>query len=295
MTIQIDAAVNPGNSGGPVIDIEGNHVVGIAFMHTADAQNMCNMIPEFTIQHYLKEFEKTGKFNGVCDLGITYTNLDNKTQQRVFLGNNEHNLKSGALVYVSSNLSIKPGDILHSIDGTKIQNDGTISMSDTYEILDQEDMEEKVPYWHILRTKHPGDKINIVLYRKGITHSLKIRLYTGPNWLVPRTNNHISLDYYELNGFVFQALNHYHIISSKNWRLIQYKDSFKDFDDHEIVVLVDVKPNESTEGFKKTSTMILISVDSVKVKNLSHLRELTKKGTIMLLFEQDIIFAVEKN
>jgi len=295
MTIQIDAAVNPGNSGGPVIDIEGEHIVGIAFMHTSDAQNMCNMIPEFTIQHYLKEFEKTGKFNGVCDLGIKYTNLDNKTQQKVFLGKDEHGLKSGALVCASSNLSIKVGDVLHSIDGTKIQNDGTISMSNTYEILDETHMEEKVPYWHILRTKNPGDKIGLVIYRKGISQSLNIRLYTGPNWLVPRTHNHISLDYYEINGFVFQALNHYHIGPSKNWRLLQHKDSFKDFDDHEIVILVDVKPTESTEGFPKTPDMILMSIDGVKVKNLAHVRELTKKGIVMLIFEQDIMFAINSN
>jgi len=288
MTIQIDAAVNPGNSGGPVIDITGEHIVGIAFMHTKDTQNMCNMIPEFTIQHYLKEFENTGKFDGVCNLNIKYSKLDNSTQQKVFLNNN----KTGVLVTRSNDLSIKVGDVIHSIDGIKIQNDGTVAMSDTYEICDESEMVEKVPFWHILRTKNPGDKVNIEISRKGI-HNVKVRLYTGPNWLVPRLYKHISLDYYDLNGFVFQALNLYHIDPSKNWHLVKYKDSFKDFDSQEIVILVEVRPTESTEGFPLIPDMQLLSIDGVEVQNLEHLREMTKKGIVTMRLEPDIIFAVD--
>src|SRR5205814_803884 len=56
LQVQIDAAVNPGNSGGPVFS--GEKVVGIAFQGY-DRQGMGYMIPMPIIRHFLTE-----AFNG---------------------------------------------------------------------------------------------------------------------------------------------------------------------------------------------------------------------------------------
>jgi S1-C subfamily serine protease len=52
LRIQIDAAINPGNSGGPAIS--DNRMIGLAFSHLANAENISYIIPNEEIELFLK-------------------------------------------------------------------------------------------------------------------------------------------------------------------------------------------------------------------------------------------------
>src|SRR5437762_8054380 len=53
LRIQIDAAINPGNSGGPAV--VGNQMVGLAFSHLSNSENIGYIIPCEEIELFLKD------------------------------------------------------------------------------------------------------------------------------------------------------------------------------------------------------------------------------------------------
>lgn len=63
--VQIDAAINSGNSGGPAFNDKGN-CVGIAFqsLKHEDAENIGYVIPTPVIMHFIQDYEKNGAYTG---------------------------------------------------------------------------------------------------------------------------------------------------------------------------------------------------------------------------------------
>lgn len=61
---QVDAAINSGNSGGPVL--MGDHVVGIAFQCLTSGENIGYIIPVPVINHFLEDLERNGRYTGEC-------------------------------------------------------------------------------------------------------------------------------------------------------------------------------------------------------------------------------------
>eukprot|EP00884_Botryococcus_braunii_P012079 jgi/Botrbrau1/20872/Bobra.0135s0007.1 len=68
--IQIDAAINSGNSGGPAFNSRGE-CVGIAFqsLRHEDAENIGYVIPNPVMEHFLNDFDKHGKYTAFPSLG----------------------------------------------------------------------------------------------------------------------------------------------------------------------------------------------------------------------------------
>src|SRR5207302_1627537 len=61
LRIQIDAAINPGNSGGPAV--AGDKMIGLAFSHLGNAQNIGYIIPNEEIELFLKDIAD-GRYDG---------------------------------------------------------------------------------------------------------------------------------------------------------------------------------------------------------------------------------------
>ncbi|KAL6997207.1 Protease Do-like 9 [Sarracenia purpurea var. burkii] len=65
--LQIDAAINSGNSGGPAFNDKGN-CVGIAFqsLKHEDVENIGYVIPTPVIMHFIQDYEKNGAYTDFC-------------------------------------------------------------------------------------------------------------------------------------------------------------------------------------------------------------------------------------
>lgn len=63
--MQIDAAINSGNSGGPAFNDKGK-CVGIAFqsLKHEDVENIGYIIPTPVIMHFIHDYEKNGAYTG---------------------------------------------------------------------------------------------------------------------------------------------------------------------------------------------------------------------------------------
>lgn len=122
--IQTDAALNPGNSGGPLLNLQAQ-VVGINVAISGGAENIGFSIPVNTIKPALDQFSQRGKISRPF-LGVQYSVItpDIATMRNIPEG-----------VYVeevvknspASAAGVKSGDIITAIDGTPINEENTLA------------------------------------------------------------------------------------------------------------------------------------------------------------------------
>lgn len=76
--IQIDAAINSGNSGGPAFNDLGE-CVGIAFQSLKhdDAENIGYVIPTPVIHHFIQDYDTNGVYTGFPALGLEWQKMEN--------------------------------------------------------------------------------------------------------------------------------------------------------------------------------------------------------------------------
>lgn len=150
--IQTDAAVNSGNSGGPLINTEGK-VIGINFATTSNADNISFALPINTVKQRLTEYRTYGKFIKPY-IGISYQMISE--YQAMFY----ENIVPGALVMSldpdgpASKVDIKRGDII-----TKVNNKA---------------VEESFSY--IIQSYKVGEEISLELWKDAQTRTVKITL-----------------------------------------------------------------------------------------------------------------------
>lgn len=155
--IQTDASVNPGNSGGPLLNLEGK-VIGINdFIFTSSPQAKGNIGLSFAIasdlaKQIIQQLINTGKVTRPW-LGIVMINLTESMKRELVVDN-------GVLVAsVSPNdpaakAGIEPGDVITKVDGTKVDSSRDVQLA-------------------ILKRK-PGDRILISIDRKGKVETLPV-------------------------------------------------------------------------------------------------------------------------
>jgi len=69
LALQIDAAINSGNSGGPII--KNGKIVGVAMQSMKDAENIGYVIPTPIIDHFLKDLDD-GRHDGIHRFSHTH-------------------------------------------------------------------------------------------------------------------------------------------------------------------------------------------------------------------------------
>lgn len=78
LSVQIDAAINAGNSGGPAFsEIGAGRAVGVASSHLQAASGIGFVIPGATVTHFREAYARAGVFTGIADLGIAVQTLEN--------------------------------------------------------------------------------------------------------------------------------------------------------------------------------------------------------------------------
>ena len=158
--IQTNAALNSGNSGGPLINCYGQ-IIGIntmkigAFTDSAGVEGIGFAIPSTTVKEIVDQIIHQGYVSGRPHLGITGEALPLFYQNyyRMPAGLYITDVETGS----SADLcGIEPGDLLISLDDTRIT-----SMDTLHEVL----------YGH-----DAGDLVTITIYRSGKTASATIQL-----------------------------------------------------------------------------------------------------------------------
>jgi S1-C subfamily serine protease len=84
LTIQVDAAINRGNSGGPAMN--GKLVVGVAFQGSKSihANNIGYLIPIPVLKYFLNDVKKNGQTTGIPTVNMVCSSLTNENLRQYF-------------------------------------------------------------------------------------------------------------------------------------------------------------------------------------------------------------------
>lgn len=334
LAIQIDAAINPGNSGGPVVDGE-DKVVGAAFQSLSDeeVENIGYVVPVNVIHHFLEDVERHGRYTGVCGLGVRLQALENEALRRYYgMGETD----TGVLVLSIADTApaknvLEVGDVLLSLDGIRISNDGKIPFRDG-------DFKERVGMHYHFTQKFPYDGVNMEILREGKKMNLEVQLWaterlvprvlTSKNFIDHATNRGTGISgsivggspsYLIIGGLVFVSLgleylqtefNPEHMDNYEEWgeefKLLALAQEAKKEEGEEIVLLSQVISHSCNVGYETYRNMQLKTYNGVKVKSMKHLKELFGKSTagaeaqargddyITLVFENGQVVVLEE-
>lgn len=173
LALTVDAAINSGNSGGPVVDVVNCQILGVAFQSyagTSYAENQGHAVPNPLCQRFVNAALCLGNDEntlGMPVLGVSMQLLQNDSL-RTMLGLTSDPNDRG-LTYLPKNAGVlvadveegssvdgivMPGDILVELDGRPIANDGSV----TY-------MDKKLEMVTYLHGRYAGDVVSVKLLR----------------------------------------------------------------------------------------------------------------------------------
>ena len=241
LAIQVDAAVNPGNSGGPALS--NGKIVGVVMQVIQKSQNIGYLVPVSMVKHFLEDM-KDGTYHGFADLGLTTQKMENPTLRRYYhLDENITGKLVDNIVYNSSLKGVlKEGDILTGIDGHKIENDGTVAFRDH----EYTDFNYYVDNYQI----NESIRLNIVRNKKKIHIDANLT-HTADDILLVKTTRYDTMpSYFIYGGYVFSPLTRNLLLSTSRNRMIlsYFASQWPTNKKKEVVVLLKVLASDMSRG-----------------------------------------------
>lgn len=259
--------------------LRNGRLTGLLMRYDSRSQT-AEIIPAPVIAHFLKlagEF----KYQGFPRAGLAFSAMRDP-QLRRYIG-----LKENGGVYITEVLAgsaaakagLKKGDVLLSVDGKKLDQDGNY-----------EDAQfGKIPFSHITTTQHRvGDTIEFLALRDGEQQKIPVTLASSES--APLVSEPYLMDtapeFFILGGLVFQELTRSYLQEwGSSWtreapqRLV-YLDAFQNElpeGKRKIVFLSQVLPSPDTLGYEGLDHLVVEKINGVEIKNLADIATAVKK------------------
>lgn len=268
--IQISAPINPGSSGGPLLN-EAGEVIGINTAGITEAQNVGYAIPINDLSIVLPDLYKA-KLVRKPFLGIFYNNASESLTE--YLGNPQPGgcyiieVAKGSTMYKAG---VKPGDMLYEINGHQIDMYGDMIVPWSEDKISIVDYVGRIP---------TGNQVHVVTYRKGVRKEFTVTLDLMELPPIRKVYpGYEEIDYEVLAGMVVMqlTLNHIHIMD----KLVPGLTKFVEMKNQmEPILLITHIFSESQLYRMRTLTpgATINEINGAKVTTLAELREAFKNG-----------------
>ncbi len=292
LTLQIDAAINAGNSGGPALNEEGD-IVGIAMQKIDDSDNIGYIIPSEIIWHFLDDI-KDGNYDGFPDDGLYIQTMENKNLRKHYGMKGRTGVLVTRVVDGSScDGHIKNGDVLLAIDGVKVADDLTIAMQGG----------SRVSANYLIRKHQIGDtlKLKILRDKREIIKDIPL---TGEKLLIPYEHGKRPR-YMIFGGMIFMPLTRNYLkVWGKEWAEkapVKFVDLIKNEnypteERREVVFLQSTLPDRENTGYAFPHH----SIEEVNGKRIKTFNELvkcigeSKKREVKIGLEDGYVIVIDK-
>jgi S1-C subfamily serine protease len=262
LTFQTDAAINSGNSGGPII--KDGKVVGVSFQTLTEAQNVAFAVPAPLIARFLDDI-RDGTYQGVPDLGIRWDSVENHAK-REFL-----RMKSGVggirvsdVVFDSSAFGkLKADDILLAVGDAVVADDGTVTLR----------RGERVLFTHLITRMQVGQEVKLTLLRDGRETVVPVVL-RPPSALVPGPAYGQRPSYFVYAGLVFTPLTRNYIETWEDYKDVPTElkwlteDGLPTPERRQVVLISHVLADPVNEGYHEYGNLVVSTINGRRIGSL---------------------------
>jgi serine protease Do len=268
--LQIDAAINPGSSGGPLVNIQGE-AVGINSAGIREAQNVGYAI---TINEFKNVLPELYKFKLLRRPTLGFVVNNGTAAHAEFLGNPP---PGGCHVVEVINDSpmeragVLPGDMIYEINGYSVDQYGEMIVPWSDDRLSIVDYVSRLLV---------GQDILLTVYRRGECKKLSVRFDYKENSAIPRVYPlHEEVDYEVFAGMVVMQLtkNHIERLAERVPGLVRYTEMR--LQATPTLVVTHIFPNSQLFRARNIAAgSTLHEVNGKPVRTLEEYREAIKSG-----------------
>lgn len=268
LLVQTDAAINLGNSGGPVFSDVSGDCVGVATQRASGTIGY--FVPGPVIEHFLTDL-KDGRVDGVPYIGVFTQPLENPTV-RAYLGMTQD--QSGLLITKvaregSAQGVLQENDVVLTIEGKRIFNDGRITLRDN----------SRIGVGYEISTRQVGEPLHFSVLRGGKVIKVTLVLDGNDYKLIPTLPQYDTQPrYYVVGGLLFRAVEpRYYMPADPQYaadipfNLRKYLDATRNDEDgiEELVVISDVFEADVNVGYGgMVENTRVATVNGRKIKRL---------------------------
>lgn len=279
LRIQIDAALNPGNSGGPAI--HDGKIVGISFGKMGEGENVGYLIPAEEVRLLLDDIAD-GAFEGKPELWGSIQFAENRAlRAKLKLESSDTGIIVVSPLSTDESYPLKKWDLITQIGGYNIDNNGNVKL--------KADLQVAFPY--LVPKLARNRAVQLTVIRAGQRSSIRVPVSSkSPLVITPLHNKYPS--YFIYGPIVFSSASAEladRVLSIGSWishllrtqsPLLSRRHDFKRFEDEELVIVpCGFLPHPMTRGYTDASMQVVTAVNGISVRNLRHLVQILRDST----------------
>ncbi|HCT46047.1 MAG: peptidase S1 [Phycisphaerae bacterium] len=276
LRIQIDAALNHGNSGGPVV--QDGKVIGVVFSGIESADNIGYVIPVEEVEAFLTDIDD-GQYDGRARLLVRGFQTAENPDLRDWLG---LSYDQTGLLFTGvgddlddEDIVLEPWDLIDRVGDEDVDNAGMITIGDNLRL----NWAYMIP---ILAPEGSGT-VPVTVLRDGEQVQLDVPVTNKRDEITPALGDEYP-EYFIVGPLVFSPARIEHLqnfyapyLAMQGNPAALRAGQTKDFPGEEIVMLVsDFLPHPITKGYKISYKPAVKELNGVKIESLTHLVEMIR-------------------
>ena len=274
LRIQVDAALNFGNSGGPAVS--DGKLVGLVFSLIQNAQNIGYLIPVEEIQLFLNDIAD-GVYDGKPQMFDLVQTVENDAlRQRLGLPKGINGVMVAQPYHNGMTYPLQEWDVITQIGDLPLDSDGKVAIR--YDL--------RLSASYLAQKFSKNGFLPLTIYRDGKLVQINLPVRSKRDLVIPYLME-AQPRFFILGPFVFSQTTQDYLDRLGNQRpasfgrqpspLVTRRYDKPAFENEELVVVSSpLFPHRITKGYDDPNRAVLSEVNSVPVKNLRHLVEILR-------------------